>query len=156
MRDVRLVRSMDLMSESAQALVLGVWGVAITVSVLLLGGAIGLLEAEHAAVQSAVDAAALACASRATVLRRVDARGVVYGESVRVAAARGAAAAATIWAANVRALPVQTLRFQTDAVQARCRVRAMVATRGWLGTLMASSVRVWRVESEAVAHAASG
>lgn len=149
---VCVIRSMNPASESGQALVLGVWGVAIAVTVLLLGAAIGLVEAQHAAVQSAADAAALACASRATVARQVDARGVVYGVSVRVAADRGAVAAAAVWSANVDSLPVRTLQFQAVAVQASCRVRASVAARGWLGALVRSPGRVWRVEAAAMAH----
>ena len=73
---------MALRAESGQALVLGVLFLGLVMILLLVVPALAIAYAEHAGVQSAADAAALACASRATITQYVDARGEVYKETV--------------------------------------------------------------------------
>ena len=53
--------------------------------------------AARAVVQAGVQAAALGCASQATVTRKVDARGYVYSSTVAVRPNAGPAAAAAWW-----------------------------------------------------------
>lgn len=110
--------------EAGQALVLGALFVSLTLVLLLAVPALGLGYAERAAVQSAADAAALACAAGAEVTRYVDARGAVYGESAHISPVSGAVAAAEAWGINLAYWPLRTTSFSATASGAECLVRA--------------------------------
>ena len=64
---------------------------------LLLPFSYAWASAARAVVRSATDAAALGCASQATVTSQVDARGEVYSQTVAVDPTAGPLAAATWW-----------------------------------------------------------
>lgn len=118
---------------------------------------IGIGYALHAAVQSAVDAAALDCASQAVVQRQVDARGQVYGESVEVPSIQGLRAAATAWAHNTPGLPLRLLALSVQADGPVCTVAVRVGvgvpvtllslrSGGWSAT---ASAKAWPVGGSA-------
>lgn len=64
---------------------------------LLLPFSYAWAAAARAVVHSAADAAALGCASQATITSQVDARGEVYGHKAAVDPTRGPQAAAAWW-----------------------------------------------------------
>lgn len=109
--------------EGGQTLVLGALFLSLILALLLVVPALGIGYAERAAVQSAVDAAALACAAQAQVTRYVDARGAVYGESALVPPVSGAVAAAEAWGVNLAYWPLRTIAFAATASGAECLVR---------------------------------
>lgn|GEM_PF-6651543 len=113
-------------SEAGQTLALGVLWLALGVFLLLAVPALAMGYAEHAGVQSAADAAALACASRATITSYVDARGEVYQQTAAVNASTGPPAAAAVWGDNLAYWPLQTVSFAAIPSGAHCTVRVEV------------------------------
>ena len=93
---------------------------------LLVVPGLAIAYAEHSGVQSAADAAALACASRATITQYVDARGVVYRETVAVNPTAGPVAAASAWGNNLAYWPLQTVSFAALPAGAHCTVQVQV------------------------------
>ena len=93
---------------------------------LLVVPGLAIAYAEHAGVQSAADAAALACASRATTTEYVDARGEVYRETVAVDTTTGPEAAAAAWGDNLAYWPLQTVSFAAIPSGAHCTVQVQV------------------------------
>ena len=117
---------MAFRAESGQALVLGVLFLGLVLILLLVIPGLAIGYAEHAGVQSAADAAALACASRATITQYVDARGEVYKETVAVDTTAGPEAAATAWGDNLAYWPLQTVSFVAIPDRAHCTVQVEV------------------------------
>ena len=113
-------------AESGQALVLGVLFLGLVLILLLVVPGLAIGYAEHAGVQSAADAAALACASRATTTEYVDARGEVYRETVAVNPTAGPEAAATAWGNNLAYWPLRTVSFAALPAGAHCTVHVEV------------------------------
>ncbi len=110
---------------------------------------VGLGYAEHAAVQSAVDAAALACAGQIATVRQVDARGTVYLETVTVRPSAGLDAATVAWTANMIALPVGLLAFSASAQGATCTVAVTVRSLIPSLLILKRFAVVWSASAEA-------
>ena len=115
-------------SEAGQALVLGLLMLAATMAGALAILGIATVVAMRAAAQSAADAAALACAADATLVRQVDARGVVYGVTAEVSAG-GPSAARAAWAANAKAWPLRVVSFHAVPSADTCAVSVRLAAR---------------------------
>ncbi len=111
-----------LRAELGQGLALGVVFLSMVLLLMLLVPGLAIAYADRAEVQSAADAAALACAGRTIVTDLVDARGDVYGRTVAVDGAAGPHAAARAWAENLTRWPVHTLSFVATVQQAHCTV----------------------------------
>jgi hypothetical protein len=116
-------------AEAGQALVLAVLVLALMVVVALGVAALGAALALRARVQSAADAAALACATQGEWTRWVDARGQVYRVRVAVRPRSGARAAVAAWDANLARVGVHTAALQTSVAGSTCRVVAAIRLR---------------------------
>jgi len=117
-----------LIDETGQAIVPAVVAIGLLIMLLWTLMAVAMALDEHTAVQSAVDAAALACASTADLRRTVDARGVIYAQTVEIPVAAGTSAARVVWDRNMLGHGV---RLQSISVQARgdlCAVHVTVDT----------------------------
>lgn len=112
--------------ESGQALVLGVLFLGLILILMLVVPGLAIGYALRAGTASAADAAALACASNATISQEVDARGHVYRQTVVVDAAVGPLAAATTWSRNLGHLPLTSVAFNAMASGPDCSVTGVV------------------------------
>lgn len=142
-------------NESGQGLILGVLFLGLVLVVMLTVPGLALGYAEHADVQSAADAAALACATGATTIDLVDVRGVVYQRIVSVNPRSGPQAAAAAWGRNLAFWPVETLAFAAMASGADCtvavEVRSTIPILSILGP--GRGGLHWRTTAEAKAYA---
>lgn len=115
-----------LRGELGQGLALGVVFLSMVLLLMLLVPGLAIAYADRAQVQSAADAAALACAGRTIVTDLVDARGDVYARTVAVDGVAGPRAAAQTWADNLTRWSVHTLSFVATVHQAHCTVAVAV------------------------------
>ena len=97
--------------------------------------------AARAVVQAGTQAAALGCASQATVTRKVDARGYVYSSSVAVRPNAGPAAAAAWWRQSMLQGGVSGLyvaRWQVSVSGSVCVVQVAVNITPPAGSLFSA------------------
>ncbi len=95
----------------------------------------------RAVIQAGVQAAALGCASHATVTRKVDARGYVYSSSVAVRPNAGPAAAAAWWQQSMLQAGVSGLylaRWSVSVTGAVCVVQVATNVTPPAGALFAT------------------
>jgi uncharacterized membrane protein len=151
------MRSGGCAGQAGQGLVLGVLFLGLVLMLMLVVPGLAIGYAERAGVQSAADAAALACAAQATVTQYVDARGNVYGTTVAVDPSAGPLSAAAAWVANLRWWPVRTLAFAATPSGADCTVAAEIeATIPSLRLLGSGRESYqWAVSAHARAYAAA-
>ena len=147
-----------LRAELGQGLALGVIFLSMVLLLMLLVPGLAIAYADRAELQSAADAAALACAGRTVVTDLVDARGDVYARTVIVDGVAGPWAAAQAWADNLTRWPVHTLSFLATVRQAHCTVSVAVRAAVPLLRLMGrpEGGLVLRVVSEARALPVAG
>lgn len=106
--------------------------------------------------QAAADAAALAAARSAEVVRMVDARGYVYCERVRLDPGKAAQAAFAYWSADAPA-GLSLVSFGADVgddgvtVTVAARVRLAGFLRSILGLIAPGVVPEWTVSAKALA-----
>lgn len=108
----------------------------------------------RAGASSSADAAALACASQATITNYVDARGHVYQETAAVDSTAGPQAGATAWGNNLWYLPLKTVSFAATASGADCTVEAVVQATIPILQLLGSGRQTyqWTTYAEAKAY----
>lgn len=146
-------RAQALAAEDGQVLVLGVLFVALGLVAMLVVPGLAIGYAEHAGVQSAADASALACASQARITEYVDARGEIYQETVAVNKTLAAQAGAVVWGDNVAFWPVRTVFFAAVPAGAHCTVQVEVRSTLPVLQLVGSDARTLRFGTTAEARA---